>query len=102
MRDIALAMIWMLLLPCILMSASMGILAWVWVALLSPNELLYGFMAGVQLNRIVALITIPCIFLSREKKGGYLDATLVLLLLFTMVATASWATSIVDSADGDQ
>jgi len=100
-RDAAFGLIFAALLPAVFVSPCMGVLVWVWTALLSPNELLYGFMASIQMNRIVAVVTILVIIFSREKKDPYLDPLLVLVLLFTLVTTASWATSIVPSDDGD-
>ena len=101
MRDAAFGLIFAALLPAIFVSPCMGVLVWVWTALLSPNELLYGFMASIQMNRIVAVVTILVILFNREKKDPYLDPLLALLALFALVATGSWATSIVPSDDGD-
>ncbi len=100
MRDLMFAFVWLALLPVSLVSASMGVLIWVWTALLSPNELLYGFMAGVPLNKMVALTTIACVFLSREKKEPYADGMLILMLLLGATATISWYGSIVSTPDG--
>ncbi len=101
MRDAGFGLIFAVLLPAAMISASMGVLVWVWTALLSPNELLYGFLAAVPMNRIVAVITILVIVSTQERKGAYLDAMIVLLLLFALTATGSWATSIVSTDDGD-
>ena len=93
------ALVWMALLPLSLVSAHVGVLLWVWVALLSPNEMLYGFMAGVPFNKIVALVTIALFFVSRERKQPYLDSTLAILLLLAASATVSWTTGL---ASGDE
>lgn len=99
MRDLAFALVWLALLPLTFMSAHVGVLLWIWVALLSPNELLYGFMAGVQFNKIVAVITLGLIVVSKEKKDFYLDGTGVLLILFAVAATISWYGGIVSTPD---
>ena len=99
MRDLSFAVIWLALLPLTFMSAHVGVLLWIWVALLSPNELLYGFMAGVPFNKIVAVITLGLIAVSREKKDLYLDGTGVLLILFTGAVTVSWYGAIVSTPD---
>jgi len=96
-RDLAFAFVWMALLPLLLISANAGTLVWVWTALLSPNELLYGFMETVPFNKIVALITIFLIFFGREKKDAYFDFTLFLLILLGLVSTISWLDEIVSS-----
>jgi putative inorganic carbon (HCO3(-)) transporter len=99
MRDLSFAFAWMLLLPASLMSAYVGVLLWVWVALLSPNELLFGFMGSVPFNKIVVVTTVIGLFVSKEKKDLYLDATLGVLILFCVAATCSWVGSIVPSDD---
>lgn len=99
MRDLAFALIWMALLPLTFMSAHVGVLLWIWVALLSPNELLYGFMAGVPFNKIVAVITLGLICVSRERKDFYLDSTGIVLVLFAIWATISWYGAIASSSD---
>ena len=94
------AVAWMALMPLSLMSAHIGVLVWVWVALLSPGELLYGFMAGVPFNKIVAVITLGMILASRERKDPYFDGMSLLLVLLAMAATMSWAGAIVSTPDG--
>jgi probable O-glycosylation ligase (exosortase A-associated) len=93
------AIVWMALLPVSFMSAHVGVLIWVWVALLSPSDLLVGFMSGVPFNKIVALTTLLLFFASRERKDPYLDTTLVMLLLFAFTATISWSTGLVSADD---
>jgi probable O-glycosylation ligase (exosortase A-associated) len=100
MRDLMFAGVWLALLPVSLMSAYTGVLLWVWVALLSPNDLLSGFLAGVPFNKFVAVFTCGLFLVGREKKEPYLDTTLVLLLLFVLSATVSWQLSIVPSDFG--
>lgn len=90
MRDGAFALIWMALLPMAAMSAMVGILLWIWVAVLSPNEFLYGPLAGVQFNKIVAVATLGVLLLSKERKDFYMDATLWLVLALLGFATLSW------------
>ena len=102
MRDVMFAFVWMALLPLCLISAFVGVLLWVWVALLSPNELLSGFMAGVPLNKIVAVCTLALLLLSREKKDPYLDPTLALLLLFGLTGTISWLMTLAPGAEADE
>jgi putative inorganic carbon (HCO3(-)) transporter len=94
MRDLMFAGVWLALLPISFMSAYTGVLLWVWVALLSPNDLLSGFLSGVPFNKIVAITTCGMFVLGREKKDPYVDTTLVLLVLFVAAATVSWQDSI--------
>lgn len=101
MRDAWFALTWMLLLPMTAMSAHVGVLLWIWVALMSPGEALYGPMAGVPFNRIVAITTIVSVPFSKEQNEFYLDKLSVLLLLFITAATISWLTAIVPGMDTD-
>ena len=65
MRDLMFATVWLVGLPLSLVSANSGLLLWIWVALLSPGELLYGFMAGVPFNKLVALTTFGAVVVSK-------------------------------------
>ena len=101
MRDLMFAGVWMVGLPISFVSPSSGVLLWIWVALLSPNELLYGIMAGVPFNKLVAFVTVGAVVFNQEKKDFYLDVMLVLLVLLGLVATFSWLGAIVPSDDGE-
>ena len=100
MRDIMFATVWLVGLPLSFVSANSGLLLWIWVALLSPGELLYGFMAGVPFNKLVAVTTFGAVVFSKEKKDFYLDFPLFLMLMLAVLATLSWQMSIVASDDG--
>ena len=101
MRDAWFALTWMLLLPLTVMSAHVGVLLWIWVALMSPGEVLYGPMAGVPFNRIVAITTLISLPFNMEKKEFYIDKLTLLILLFAVCATISWLTAIVPSTETD-
>ena len=94
MRDILFAFVWIALLPLVFVSTHVGVLLWVWSALLSPNELMYGFMSSVPFDRIVAVSTIFLTFIRGDKKDPYLDITSLLLVIFALIATISWLYSI--------
>ena len=100
MRDLMFAGVWLALLPVSFISAYTGVLLWVWVALLSPNDLLTGFLSGVPFNKIVAITTCGMFVAGREKKDPYLDTTLVFLALFVLSATVSWQLSILPTELG--
>ncbi len=99
MRDAWFALTWMLLLPMTVMSAYVGVLLWIWVALMSPGEVLYGVMAGVPFNKIVTITTFVSVPFNSEKKDLYVDYLTTLLLLFGAAATLSWFTAIVPGPD---
>ena len=100
MRDIMFALTWAALIPASLLAAQVGVLLWVWTALLSPADVLIGFMASVPLNKAIAGVTFVRMFISREKLDRYFDATLKLVTLLGIAATLSWLNAIV-SADAN-
>lgn len=89
MRDIAFFLVWIVLFPISLWSAHIGVLLWIWTALISPGDLLYGFMSSIPYNKIIAITTFGVILLNQEKKMFYFDGTLALLLMLAAVSTAS-------------
>jgi len=89
MRDLAFAIVWVVLFPVALWSAHIGVLLWIWVALLVPNQELYGFMAGIPFNKVVVFATVFAIFFGRDKKKFYVDSTVTLCVLFFLCATLS-------------
>lgn len=99
MRDTWYALSWMLMLPLTIMSAHVGVVLWIWVAMLSPSELLYGALAGVPFNKIVAIATVITLIISRDKKDYYVDGLLALVIAFGILATVSWLTGIVPNDD---
>jgi len=100
MRDLMFAGVWVVLLPLCFAAAWIGVLLWVWVALLSPNDLLTGFMSGVPFNKIVAIATLLVLVIRRDKRSAYFDGTLALLLGLGLVGTISWLTALIPTDDG--
>lgn len=100
MRDAAFFLVWLILFPITFWSPHIGVLLWIWTAFISPGELLYGFMAAVPYNRIIAVATVATLLVSQERKRFYVDGTAVLLCLLALVATISALTPIVPSDSG--
>ena len=93
------ALTWATLLPASLMEAHVGVLLWVWTALLSPTDVLIGFMSGLPLNKAIAGITFLRMLVSRERLDRYADPLLKLLIALAATATISWFNAIVSSGD---
>ena len=100
MRDAVFFLVWMVLFPISFWSAHIGVLLWIWTALIAPGELLYGFMSSLPYNKIVAIITFGTLLFSQEKKRFYADGTIVLLVLLGLSASISNFTAIMPSHDG--
>ena len=101
MRDAAFFLVWVVLFPITFWSPHVGVLLWIWSALIAPGELLYGFMASVPYNRMIAVATMATLLVSQERKRFYVDGTVVLLGLLATVATVSVLTPIVPSDAND-
>jgi probable O-glycosylation ligase (exosortase A-associated) len=100
MRDAAFAFCWLLLIPLSLSSAYIGVLVWMWVAIFSPNDLMWGFMREVPFNKLIAALTFAALIFRSEKKNFYFDKTGVWLLLLAVAGTASALDSAVNNAAG--
>ena len=100
MRDLGFAMIWVILLPISFWSAHIGVLLWIWVALLSPNERLYGFMVNMPFNKPVAIITLTIVFLNKQTKKFYVDPTVAAMLIMAFIGTLAMIFPLVDDDDG--
>ena len=67
MRDIALSMLILGLIPLIIAQPYIGVLAWSWLGYMNPHRLTYGFAYGLPWVQIVALLTMAGMFYAREK-----------------------------------
>lgn len=99
MRDLAFGIAFTLMLPIGIVSSYTACLIWVWVAMLSPSDVLSGFLAGFPFNKVAAGMAVIALVVSKDKKSIYLDATGWLLLLLCASATVSWIGAI-NPSDG--
>jgi putative inorganic carbon (hco3(-)) transporter len=97
-RDFLFAFVWIAVLPLLVISAHTGALIWVWCTLLSPNELLYGFMAGIPFSKVAAIPTIFLTVFGKDKKDPHFDVTWLLIILFCIGSTITWVDSISPSS----
>lgn len=70
-------------------STIIGLLAWIWVSLLAPQREVYGFLAGFEINLYIALFTMFCWFISKERKIFPINGVTGALILFGIWATVS-------------
>lgn len=82
MRDILLLAALVGVFPLILRAPQIGILTWVWLSLMNPQQEVYGFLSSFQLNFYVAILTALAWAGSRERKFAPLNPVTALLLLF--------------------
>lgn len=70
-----------------------GLITWAWFALMNPHQMAYGVF-GLQLNVIIAGVTLISLFLHEEAKRFRFDRITVLLLLFAIWLSVSQAFSL--------
>jgi putative inorganic carbon (HCO3(-)) transporter len=75
--------------PLILRSPFVGLLTWIWVALLNPQREVYGFISGSPLNQYVAVLTVLAWLSSKERKMPAMNSLTAFLLLFAVWACVS-------------
>ena len=57
MRDILFLSVMLTMVPLALRFPMVGVMGWAWTALLSPNDWLFSYMAGVPFNKLFAGVT---------------------------------------------
>ena len=83
MRDIALALFLFGSLPFILWRPAIGIFLWVWVSVMSPHRLTWGFSYDFRYAQLIAVATLIGMLFSKEPKR--LPITPVTVVLFLML-----------------
>lgn len=89
MRDIALTIVMLGLLPYVVRYPNAGVLVWTWLGLMNPHKLAYGFANSFPWAYIVAVLTIIALFTSREprKMPWTRESVVILLFLIWMLVT---------------
>src|SRR5690348_9321481 len=82
MRDIALALFILGMIPFIFMRPFVGLLVWSWLSYMNPHRLCWGFAFNFPWVMLVAIVTLISLAIGRESKRVQPSATIVLLLLF--------------------
>jgi probable O-glycosylation ligase (exosortase A-associated) len=91
MRDIAFMLLFVGTMPAALRYVHAGTMLWVWTALGTPNQYLYGFASDLPLNKIAVAATAIGIFVDKTKRKPYLDAHIVLMILFLLQGIISFS-----------
>ena len=85
MRDYIFALCWVILFPAAFLSAHIGVILWIWVALSTPNLMLYNFLSSFPFNKAIAGITFMLVMFKPEKKDFYRDPLVVTYGLFVVL-----------------
>ena len=89
MRDLFLFFALALSLPLVIRTPIIGLLAWIWITLMSPQREVYGFLRGFELNFYVAVLTAAAWLASKERKIVPLNPLSLSLIAFIVWASLS-------------
>ena len=87
MRDVALTIILLGILPLIFYRPHVGVLAWAWVSFINPHKEVYSYLQGANINFAIASLTALALIFSGEKWFPRPNLTIALVLIF-----AAWST----------
>jgi len=99
MRDIALALVLAVLLPMALRHPWIGVMSWIWVSLMVPHALAYGFMVGKPVAMMTGGVTLLGLLISTDPKRLPFVAPVMLLILFSLWMVVTYFFSLVPSPD---
>jgi putative inorganic carbon (hco3(-)) transporter len=97
LRDIALTVFILGMLPAVLARPDWGILLWTWIGLMNPHKLSWGFAFDFPFAMIVGIATMVSILMSREEKRLPLSPPVIVLLLFVVWMTFTTIVSLFPS-----
>jgi len=99
MRDVVLATFILGALPFVLWRPALGIFLWVWVSVMNPHRLTWGFAYDFGFAQLIAIATLLGLVFSRQPK--HLPVTPVTAVLFAMIVwlnvTTAFALDMKDS-----
>jgi probable O-glycosylation ligase (exosortase A-associated) len=84
MRDIALALFIVGMLPLVIRRPIFGVLLWVWLSLMAPHRFTYGFAYDFQFAALVAGCTLIGVVMTKEEIRYQSSTLLILLLVFPL------------------
>lgn len=82
MRDLILLAALLGVFPLILRAPAIGVLTWIWVALMSPQREVYGFLSNFELNFYIAALTAIAWIISKERKIAPMNMVTVVVIVF--------------------
>ena len=81
MRDILLTLFVAGLIPLIIRRPEFGAYAWVWISMMNPHKLTYGFAYSLPFAQIIAITTLISFIFGRRKHPLPINGGVILLLL---------------------
>jgi probable O-glycosylation ligase (exosortase A-associated) len=83
MRDLVITLIVFGSLPFIFKRPYIGVLMWVWVSVMNPHRLSYGFAYSFPFAFIIALVTLLALLVTKDDKKLPMTPIVITLLTFT-------------------
>ena len=99
MRDIALFLGGIAVLLPALTRPFICLMLWIWTSLLTPNGMLWGFMAPVPFNKIVVGTTLISLFAGDRKKDIHINGSSIMMMMMLTVGIISMSSTIASSTD---
>jgi probable O-glycosylation ligase (exosortase A-associated) len=96
MRDIAILLMLIAMLPAGMRATNVGAMMWAWVALVSPNEYAYGIASTIPYNKIAVGVTFLSLIFGKTKNRFYIDTNFVVLTAFLLVCMIAFANGLSD------
>ena len=82
MRDILITVIVFGSLPFILRRPQVGVMMWVWLSVMNPHRLTWGFAYNFNFAAVVAIVTLTSALMSKDLKGPSLNLPTLALIAF--------------------
>ncbi|HZV67490.1 MAG TPA: putative O-glycosylation ligase, exosortase A system-associated [Telluria sp.] len=83
MRDVIITLIVLASLPYTLKRPYIGVLMWVWISVMNPHRLSWGFAYNFPFAAIIAATTLIAVFLEKGEKKLPMTPVVITLLCFT-------------------
>jgi probable O-glycosylation ligase (exosortase A-associated) len=84
MRDIALLGFFLFCIPLMIKRPWLGVVMWVWLSVMNPHRLTFGFAHDFQFALATAVVTFIGLVVTKDDRRLPLSPPLVLLFLFTL------------------
>ncbi|MGH8726793.1 MAG: putative O-glycosylation ligase, exosortase A system-associated [Burkholderiales bacterium] len=89
MRDAVLTVLVLGALPFCFLRPWIGVLVWVWLSMMNPHKLTWGFAQDMHFHQLVAIATIAGLLLTRDRKPIPWNAAIVILIILMLWYTAT-------------
>ena len=84
MRDIGLCIFFLGCLPFMFKRPALGVVMWIWLSVMNPHRLTYGFAYDLNFAAVAAVVTLISVMVTKEKRSLPLTPPVVALALFAL------------------